>query len=135
MSPIGDLVYLSSNADIVVESSIGDMQFRAAHELGTLIRQRRRELGLSQAELAARVGASRQWVVDLEHGKPGLALGLALRAAEALGVTLRFETAAQPLSTEMGVVPIDLDAIVAAARRPAAKDPPRAHRSSPKRAR
>ncbi len=57
--------------------------------MAQLIRGERRKQGLTQAELAARVGASRKWVVDLESGKRSVDLSLALRALNALG--LRFQ--------------------------------------------
>lgn len=41
-----------------------------------LIKQRRRALGLSQGELAAKLGVSRRWLIDFENDKvpnPGFA--------------------------------------------------------------
>jgi HTH-type transcriptional regulator/antitoxin HipB len=45
-------------------------------------------LGLSQAELAERVGMTRQWVIGLEKGAPGAALGTVLRTLAELGLAL-----------------------------------------------
>ncbi len=64
------------------------MRIRTAHEVGLLVRHRRRAAGITQAELAERVGASREWVRLLESGKPRLELGLTLRALTALGIAL-----------------------------------------------
>jgi len=64
------------------------MRLTTPHEIGLLVREQRRLLGLSQHDLADRVGASRQWVQNLEAGKPGLELGLTLRALTALGVQI-----------------------------------------------
>ena len=64
------------------------MLIRTAHEIGILARERRRALRITQAELAERVGASREWVRLLESGKPRLELGLTLRALTALGIAL-----------------------------------------------
>ena len=64
------------------------MRIRTPHEIGLLIRDRRKTTGLTQAELAERVGASREWVRRLELGRPGLELGLTLRALGALGIVL-----------------------------------------------
>ena len=61
---------------------------RTTTEIGLLVRDRRRALGLTQSELAERVGASREWIRQLESGKPRLELGLTLRALTALGVAL-----------------------------------------------
>jgi transcriptional regulator with XRE-family HTH domain len=64
------------------------MRLTTPREIGLLVREQRRLLGLSQHDLADRVGASRQWVQNLEAGKPGLELGLTLRALTALGVQI-----------------------------------------------
>lgn len=64
------------------------MIIRTPRELGLLARERRRELKLTQIELAERIGSSRQWVRLLESGKPRLELGLTLRALTALGIRL-----------------------------------------------
>jgi HTH-type transcriptional regulator/antitoxin HipB len=71
---------------------------RTPQEVGLLVRDRRNALGLTQEELAERVGATRQWVRLLESGKPRLELGLTLRALHALGLTLD----AQPLARDGG---------------------------------
>ena len=60
-------------------------------EIGLLIRDRRLAVGVTQAALAERVGASREWVRLLESGKPRLDLGLTLRALTALNITLNAE--------------------------------------------
>ncbi len=64
------------------------MVLRTPREVGLLIRERRRETGLTQVELAERVGASREWIRLAESGKPRLDLALALRTLAALGITL-----------------------------------------------
>ncbi len=65
------------------------MRLRTAIDVGLVIRERRRALGLDQATLARRVGASRLWVVQMEKGKARASLMLVLRAFEALGLVLR----------------------------------------------
>lgn len=64
-------------------------------DLGAVIRNRRKELAWDQARLAAEVGASRQWVIDIEKGKPRAELDLALRALHALGLSLHTESPAR----------------------------------------
>jgi HTH-type transcriptional regulator / antitoxin HipB len=59
---------------------------RTPREIGLRIRDRRMQLGMSQAQLAERIGMSRQWVVSLEKGAPGAALGTVLRAISELGL-------------------------------------------------
>ena len=67
------------------------MIIRTPREVGLLVRDRRRVQGVTQAELAERVGASREWIRLLESGKPRLELGLTLRALTALGINLNAE--------------------------------------------
>lgn len=64
------------------------MRIRSVRDLGALVRDRRRHHHLSQAELAARIGASRKWVVDFEQGKPTAEVGLVLKTLAALGIAL-----------------------------------------------
>ena len=64
------------------------MLIRTTREVGLLVRDRRRAVRLTQGELAERVGASREWIRQLESGKPRLELGLTLRALTALGIAL-----------------------------------------------
>lgn len=58
-------------------------------DVGALIRERRTALGLDQETLAKSIGVSRKWVVEVEKGKPGAAVGLIFRAIRALGVSLQ----------------------------------------------
>jgi len=55
-----------------------------AGDLGFLIRERRRERGLSQQRLAEAVGVSRQWIVAVEAGKDRAEIGLILRVLNVL---------------------------------------------------
>lgn len=65
------------------------MRLRTPRDVGLTIRERRRSLGLDQAELARRVGVSRQWVIGIEQGKARAELSLVLRTLDALGIALR----------------------------------------------
>jgi HTH-type transcriptional regulator/antitoxin HipB len=93
------------------------MRIRSPSELGALIRGRRRQLGLDQSALAEKVGVSRQWIIEIEKGKPRAAIGLILRTLNALGVLLdaRDEPARKAKTSPATV---DLDAIIDAARKP-----------------
>lgn len=90
MSPSGDIRNLSSIGDIARMSSNGDtgttnaMRTRTPRDIGLTIRERRLQLGLDQAELARRVGVSRQWLVEIEKGKPRAELDLVLRTLRKL---------------------------------------------------
>ena len=52
------------------------------------IRSRRKELGLSQEELAKRCGVSRQTINAIENNKYDPTLALAFRLARTLGTTV-----------------------------------------------
>ncbi len=91
------------------------MHIRTPLDLGLVIRQRRRDLGLNQTELAARVGVGRQWIVAIEHGKARAELGLVLRTLVALDLALMVNDDARRQGR--GKPAIDIDAIVEAAKR------------------
>ena len=57
--------------------------------VGALVREGREAAGLTQTQLAERIGASRFWVAAFEKGKPSAELGLALKAIQALGLSIR----------------------------------------------
>lgn len=58
------------------------------HSLGSLIRERRKNLGLRQPDLAMAANVGIRFVVDIENGKESCQVGLALRLLEALGIRL-----------------------------------------------
>jgi len=89
------------------------MQVTTVHDLAAVVRGRRGELGLSQAELAVRIGVSRDWVSDFESGKATVEMGLVLRALEAL--RLRIDLAGDADAPDAPAV--DLDAILDEHRR------------------
>ena len=64
------------------------MLVRTPADFGAVIRDRRKQLKLDQAALAGRIGASRQWVIEIERGHPRAELGLVLRAVDALNIRL-----------------------------------------------
>ena len=91
------------------------MRIRTPTDLGATIRDRRITLGLGQGTLAQKAGVSRQWIVEVEKGKPRAEIGLLLRTIRALGIALTTETA--PMGKKRGSsVAVDIDSIVAAAR-------------------
>ena len=92
------------------------MRIRTPLDLGLVIRNRRRELRLSQTDLARKAGVGRQWIVAIEHGKSRAELGLALRTLSALDLRLTIDPDDRQLSTSDGISPVDIDAVVDAAR-------------------
>lgn len=61
---------------------------RTGGEAGERVRSRRKELGITQAELAQRVGVSRQTIITLETGDYAPSVYLALRVARTLASTV-----------------------------------------------
>lgn len=60
-----------------------------ASDWANIVRDRRRQRGMSQAELAGRIGTSRQWVSGFESGKAATAtLSLVLTMAAVLEIDI-----------------------------------------------
>jgi len=92
------------------------MLIRTSADLGGVIRDRRKRLKLDQSTLAKRIGASRQWVIEVEHGHPRAELGLVLRALDALDI--RLDVGGEPTKSYGSTKPaVDIDAIVAKAKK------------------
>ena len=93
------------------------MLIRTPADLGAVIRDHRRRRGLDQQTLARKIGVSRQWLVEVEKGKPRAEVGLVLRALDALGVALSI-AATQASASGSASHGIDIDQIVDQAREP-----------------
>jgi HTH-type transcriptional regulator/antitoxin HipB len=91
------------------------MFIRTPTDLGAVIRDRRKRLGLDQATLAKRIGTSRQWVIGIEQGRARAELGLVLRALDTLGIRLNAGNDKSGKAASLPVV--DIDAIVSSARK------------------
>lgn len=61
---------------------------------GEILRVRRKELGLTQKELAGKVGRERTYINRIEKGETDLQLSSFIRIAEALNLKLRIEALA-----------------------------------------
>jgi HTH-type transcriptional regulator / antitoxin HipB len=57
-------------------------------DLALFVRDRRRALSMTQAQLAANAGVSRRWLSDLEAGKSTAEVGLVFKVVSALGLFL-----------------------------------------------
>lgn len=90
---------------------------RSAADVGAIIRDRRHKLRLDQGALAKRVGVGRQWIVDIEKGKPRAGIELVLRTLTALGLSLTLSEKKPARAGETPAPAIDLDRIIDAARR------------------
>src|SRR5215467_5138657 len=93
------------------------MMLRTPLDIGSAIRDQRRRLGLGQDELAARVGVSRKWIIDIEKGKSRAAVGLLLRTLEALGLRLSIDGDGAPFPRKRvkPVPTVDIDRVLARA--------------------
>lgn len=93
------------------------MRVRTALDLGLVIRERRRALGLGQGALAVRVGVSRQWLIEVEHGKPRAEIGLLLRTLAALDLDVMVGPGEARSPESAPPIPeIDIDAVIDRAR-------------------
>jgi len=90
------------------------MQIRTAKDIGAAIRDRRKKKGLDQAGLAALVGVSRKWIIDVEKGKPHADLSLVLKTLDALGITIHMDGGGRRGPDDGPSV--DIDAIITGAR-------------------
>jgi transcriptional regulator with XRE-family HTH domain len=68
------------------ESTVEHRAHGTASAFGSLIRRRRKDLKLRQAQLALATGVGRRFLIELEAGKPSCQLGRSLLVAEALGL-------------------------------------------------
>jgi y4mF family transcriptional regulator len=79
------------------------MRIARPRDLGLYVRDRRRDLAMTQADLASAAEVSRRWLSDLEAGKTTAQIGLILRTLHAIGLVLD----AHPAEAEPGDVDLD----------------------------
>lgn len=66
------------------------MRIRTAFDLGALVAERRRALGMTQRELAARAGVTPLWVTKFENGSTAdVSIRRALDVASVLGLVVK----------------------------------------------
>lgn len=65
-----------------------DQQIPNAKELGLIVRDSRKQQGLTQEDLAGLTGTGRRFISDLEQGKETAELGKVLLVLAALGLAL-----------------------------------------------
>jgi HTH-type transcriptional regulator/antitoxin HipB len=92
------------------------MFIRTPADIGAVIRDRRKQLGLDQSTFAKRIGVSRQWVIGVERGHARAAMGLVLRAIDVLGIHLD-ASMDQTSRRASSASAIDINAIVAKAKK------------------
>lgn len=69
------------------------MRVRRVEDFGAIARQRRRDLGLSQAQVAERAGVTRQWLVGFEKGNSEVSLSKAFAVLRELNLDVRTDPA------------------------------------------
>ena len=67
------------------------MKTTTIQQLGKAIRTRRKELGHTQAAVAAFAGCSARYLSELERGKPTAEIGKAFQVIQILGLDLYIE--------------------------------------------
>ncbi|WP_206447649.1 helix-turn-helix domain-containing protein [Agrococcus sp. KRD186] len=67
------------------------LQARKPKDVAALIRAAREDRGLSQGELAELVAFSRDYMVDLESGRPTVYMARLFRVLHELGITVTLE--------------------------------------------
>jgi y4mF family transcriptional regulator len=64
------------------------MKIIDTRQLGSAIRTRRKQLKVTQKELAMTCGTGLRFIVDLEKGKPSCQVGKVLRVLQSLGLAI-----------------------------------------------
>ncbi|MBA4386847.1 MAG: transcriptional regulator [Verrucomicrobia bacterium] len=64
------------------------MKMKTTEQIGMAIRTRRKQLKLTQKELAMTCGSGLRFIVDLERGKPTCQIGKTLQVLQALGLAI-----------------------------------------------
>jgi HTH-type transcriptional regulator / antitoxin HipB len=85
------------------------MRVNTISDISAALRGRRLALGMTQHDLALRAGVSRQWLNELERGKPTASLVLILAVVEALGLQLEL---GEPVAGAQAGRATDLDALL-----------------------
>jgi DNA-binding XRE family transcriptional regulator len=101
--------------------ALSPLTLEAVKLLGAGVRLGRRERRWTVAELAERVGVSEATMLKVEHGDPGVRLGIAFEAAALVGVPLFDEDRARR-ALEAGRVEDRLAVLPQRIRRPAEVD-------------
>ena len=68
-------------------------------EIGRAVRMRRRQLDVTQADLALTAGTGLRFIIDLEKGKPTCQVGKVLVVLHTLGIELQLSS---PVAEEEG---------------------------------
>jgi y4mF family transcriptional regulator len=64
------------------------MNIKTTDQIGMAVRTRRKQLKITQKELAMACGTGLRFIVDLEKGKPTCQIGKTLQVLQALGLVI-----------------------------------------------
>lgn len=70
----------------IQDMQTSDSTANLTRQLGNALRTERKRLRMTQVELAQKAGMGRQKMIQLEQGKPGVALAAYVAAVDALGL-------------------------------------------------
>ncbi len=68
------------------------MNTQSPEQLGATIRARRRQLKVTQKDVAMTCGTGLRFIIDLEKGKPTCQIGKILQVLQALGLKLQISS-------------------------------------------
>jgi HTH-type transcriptional regulator/antitoxin HipB len=118
LSPISYFTNCNQSVTLGKIEETTKMLVKTPHDVGALIRERRKQKGLDQQALARSVGVSRKWIVEVEQGKPGAALGLILRTLAELGISLEISPSTSSAKPKKAASSShDLDALIDSLKR------------------
>lgn len=78
------------------------MKNQTTEQIGEAIRARRKQLGVTQKDLAMSCGTGMRFIVDLERGKPTCHMGKTLQVIRALGLDLSLDVVGSNQSNRSG---------------------------------
>lgn len=67
---------------------IGNMKIESIEDFGKILKERRKQIGITQKKLALGCGTGLRFISDLENGKATCHIGKVLRVVQALGMDL-----------------------------------------------
>ncbi|MFT4978124.1 MAG: HTH-type transcriptional regulator/antitoxin HipB [Myxococcota bacterium] len=112
------MVTMSAFGDNATVSASGDMRLKDSSDFGNIIRAERMKRGFSQQQLADALGVSRQWISEIENGKPRAELQLVLSTFNFLQIQLHTQPPGPAAPSPCDNMPnIDINAIVDGAGR------------------
>jgi len=88
------------------------MKIVSVNDLAASVRQARKRLGWTQAELAERSGVSRDWIIGLEKAKPSQEIALVLRTLKALDLNVSIGSQDKGTWTQEALFPSQAASVV-----------------------